>query len=310
MPQRPNKHPVLAQRLTWEDLDQAHMRDLIQLARKEDLTGAGLSSPPENPTDVTTNTFRPSAEEGQAAIVAREPITICGLSLVPLILEAFGGGTFTSHQQDAESTGKGTTLGILNGNPSTLLKAERILLNFLQHLCGIATNTSAFAERLSKSPTRLLDTRKTTPGLRVLEKYAVACGGGWNHRIGLFDRVLIKDNHLAAFSAKQGKALIEAVRLARQKNPGIPVEIEIDQLEQVLPALEAGADCLLLDNFSPALIGEAIALVKGRTSIEASGGITLANIADYAQPGLDFISTGALVHHSRWTDIGLDWLET
>jgi nicotinate-nucleotide pyrophosphorylase (carboxylating) len=215
----------------------------------------------------------------------------------------------------------------LTGDPHTLLAAERVILNFIQHLSGVATHTRQLVDALGRGPTRLLDTRKTTPGFRMLEKYAVACGGGWNHRLGLFDRVMLKDNHLAqlGFAAPRTSnvqpptsnlqqpegarrtTLAAAVAAARRAAPGLLVEVEVDALAQIPPVLGAGADVILLDNFTPAQIKRAVALIAGRARIEASGGITERNLARYGGLGLDFISTGAPVHHSAWADIGLDW---
>ena len=300
--------PILASRLNWKDIDPEHVQKIIRLAREEDLWGAGLARRPESSEDITTATFPPCGNENsQATLAARQPLTICGLQLVPLILEAYGGATFETLLKDGDSAQIGDKIGVLTGPPAKLLTAERVLLNFLQHLSGIATSTAVYVRALGNSTTRLLDTRKTTPGYRTLEKYAVVCGGGWNHRIGLWDRVLIKDNHLDAFRAKQGDALREAVQLARKRNPGTGIEVEVDHIHQIPPVLDAGADCILLDNFTPDEVKEAVKLVNGRSSTEASGGIDLRNIGDYAHAGLDFISTGAPVHQSTWVDIGLDW---
>ena len=298
---------ALAKRLAWKDIDHGYLNEIIRLARDEDLSGAGFANHPPAPTDITTATFPPTSKIGRANLCAREEQTLCGLSLTPIILGAYGRGTFTTNFQDGQTVSTGTKIGTIEGNPAHLLSTERVLLNFLQHLSGIATTTAAFVKKLDDSHTRILDTRKTTPGYRALEKYAVVCGGGWNHRLGLYDRVLIKDNHLDAFSAQNGDDLRNAVQLAREKNPGIPIEVEVDHPDQVLPVLEAGADCLLLDNFSIQQIRKVVEFVDGQTCIEASGGITLETVSNYAGLGLDFISTGALVHQSRWADIGLDW---
>ncbi len=306
-PMPPLPADALAKRLAWKDIDHGYLNEIIRLARNEDLSGAGFADPPPAPTDITTATFPPTSKIGQADLFAREEQTLCGLSLTPIILGTYGGGTFTTNFQDGQTVSTGTKIGAIEGNPAHLLSAERVLLNFLQHLSGIATTTAAFVKKLDDSHTRILDTRKTTPGYRALEKYAVVCGGGWNHRLGLYDRVLIKDNHLDAFSAQNGDDLRNAVQLARKKNPGIPIEVEVDHPDQVLPVLEAGADCLLLDNFSIQQIRKVVEFVDGQTCIEASGGITLETVSNYAGLGLDFISTGALVHQSRWVDIGLDW---
>jgi nicotinate-nucleotide pyrophosphorylase (carboxylating) len=306
-PMPPLPADALAKRLAWKDIDHGYLNKIIRLARDEDLSGAGFADPPPVPTDITTATFPPTSKIALADLFAREEQTLCGLSLTPIILGAYGGGTFTTNFQDGQTVSTGTKIGTIEGNPAHLLSAERVLLNFLQHLSGIATTTAAFVKKLDDSHTRILDTRKTTPGYRALEKYAVVCGGGWNHRLGLYDRVLIKDNHLDAFSVQNGDDLRNTVRLAREKNPGIPIEVEVDHPDQVSPVLEAGADCLLLDNFSIQKIRKVVEFVNGQTCIEASGGITLKTVSNYAGLGLDFISTGALVHQSRWVDIGLDW---
>ena len=195
----------------------------------------------------------------------------------------------------------------LTGPSGPLLQAERILLNFLQHLSGVATETRNYVDALKGSETVLLDTRKTLPGYRVLQKYAFACGGGHNHRIGLFDRVMLKDNHLAVAGATGGDRLTETVRLARTACADLAIEVEVDTLEQIPPVLEAGADIILLDNFSSEELKEAITLINGRACTEASGGIQIDTLPALGSLGLDFISTGAPVHQSKWKDIGLDW---
>ena len=186
------------------------------------------------------------------------------------------------------------------------MQAERVMLNFLQRLSGVATETAKYVAALGGSPTKLLDTRKTTPGLRVLEKYAFACGGGYNHRIGLFDRVMLKDNHLAAAGASGGEALAAAVRAAREKNAGFAIEVEVDSIGQIPPVLEAGADVIMFDNFSNSDIAEAVKLVGGAAWTEISGGVTLESVGELGKLGADFVSTAAPVHSSRWIDIGLD----
>ncbi len=298
---------ALCQRIARADLDEVALRRHIRLARAEDLRGAGFARPPRRGGDATTRALV-GRETGRAEVRARKALVACGLPLVPLILEVYGGGAvFSPAVADGDPVRRGGTLGVLEGPARGLLELERVLLNFLQHLSGIATHAAAHVRALGRSPTRLLDTRKTTPGWRALEKYAVARGGGWNHRLGLFDRVLIKDNHLAAVGATRGARLAAAVHLARRRVPGLPVEVEIDRLGQLEPVLEAGADVVLLDNFTVPDLRRAVDRARGRTRLEASGGITLATIPRLAGLGLDFISTGALVHQSTWVDIGLDW---
>ena len=195
---RPSSVDKLIQRLQWDDLDPAHLRRLVEIARDEDLAGLGLRRRPARPGDFSTPGTAAVPRQGAAALVAREPLVVCGLRLVPLILSAFGGRAAAQFcARDGAGVPAGSVLATLHGDPRVLLTAERTILNFLQRLSGIATHTRRHVAALGSGRTRLLDTRQTTPGYRMLEKYAVACGGGWNHRLGLFDRVLLKDNHLA-----------------------------------------------------------------------------------------------------------------
>ncbi|CAA6693413.1 MULTISPECIES: carboxylating nicotinate-nucleotide diphosphorylase [unclassified Lentimonas] len=294
--------------LTWADLDPDYLRQLVGLAKIEDLAGAGLATRPERLGDVTT-ALMPEGATGTAQLTAREPMVICGLGLVQLALDAYGEGcTFEAHVQDGGSLAAGDAIGKLSGPSGPLLQAERIILNFLQHLAGIATETRAYVDALGQSDTVLLDTRKTLPGYRVLQKYAFACGGGYNHRIGLFDRVMLKDNHLAVAGATGGERLTQTVSLARGACEGLAIEVEVDTLEQIPPVLEAGADIILLDNFSEEALKAAIELIGDSACTEASGGIQIDTLPALGILGLDFISTGAPVHQSTWKDIGLDWL--
>ena len=293
--------------LSWADLDQDYLRQLVGLAKIEDLAGAGLAERPARLGDVTT-ALMPEGAIGTAQLTAREPMVVCGLGLVQLAVNSYGEGcSFEAQVQDGGQAAAGDILGILTGPCGPLLQAERIILNFLQHLSGIATETHAYANALRQSDTVLLDTRKTLPGYRVLQKYAFACGGGYNHRICLFDRVMLKDNHLAVAGAT-GDRLTETVSLARSACEGLAIEVEVDTLEQIPPVLEAGADIILLDNFSEEDLKAAIELIGDRACSEASGGIQLATLTSLGTLGLDFISTGAPVHQSTWKDIGLDWL--
>jgi len=297
---------TLLKRLSWDDLDVAHLRRFVEMARDEDLAGLGLREKPRATGDRSTASLTTAPRQGSADLVAREPLTTCGLPLIPLILSAYGGNaTAQLRVKDGRALAKGDIIATLNGDPRTLLAAERVILNFVQRLSGIATQTRRYADALGEGRTRLLDTRKTTPGWRMLEKYAVACGGGWNHRLGLFDRVMLKDNHLALLGSSDD--LAAAVTRAKKAAPDLPVEVEVDRMDQIPPVLAAGADVILLDNFTPAQIKRAVALIGGRAFTEASGGITLKTLPRFAGLGLDFVSTGALVHQSVWVDIGLDW---
>ena len=323
----------LLQRLTWADLDPGHLRNLIHAARDEDLAGLGLGRRPTHHGDRSTAALGATPRTTRAYLVARQTIVLAGLPLLAPILRAYGpDATAQLRRQDGATAQPGDVLATLAGDPRTLLAAERVALNFVQRLSGIATQTSRYVAALGPGRTRLLDTRKTTPGWRMLEKYAVACGGGWNHRLGLFDRVMLKDNHLALLGLappqpKKTKSpaprttipyppssiltssspLASAVRRARLAAPDLPVEVEVDHLAQIPPVLDAWADVILLDNFPLPALRRALALINGRALTEASGGITLERLPRLAGLGLDFISTGALVHQSVWTDIGLDW---
>ena len=295
-------------RLAWQDLDRDYLRQLVGLAKIEDLAGAGLADRPQRLGDVTT-ALMPEGATGHAQLTAREPLILCGLGLVSAVLDSYGSdGHFDAKTRDGDSLQKGDVIGILSGSSSALLQAERVLPNFLQHLSGIATETRRYVDALGESTTALLDTRKTLPGYRVLQKYAFACGGGYNHRIGLFDRVMLKDNHLAVAGATGGNRLTETVALAVNTCKDLAIEVEVDTLEQIPPVIEAGADIILLDNFSIGELRRAIDLIDGRACSEASGGIQIDTLPALGELGLDFISTGAPIHQSTWKDIGLDWL--
>jgi nicotinate-nucleotide pyrophosphorylase (carboxylating) len=202
----------------------------------------------------------------------------------------------------------GLTLLKIPGAPArAVLSAERVALNFVQRLSGVATLTAQYVDAVSQTRARILDTRKTTPGWRRLEKYAVVCGGGLNHRFGLFDRILIKDNHLAALRHEPPSAIEAAVRRARARYPQLALEVEADTLEQVEQALRAGADVILLDNMAVERLREAVRLVNGRAKTEASGGVNLSTVRAIAETGVDFISVGALTHSARAVDIALDF---
>jgi len=305
----------LLRRLRWDEIDPAWLRRLITEARLEDTAGLGLANPPARAGDATTEVLPPPAvsASARAALVARSECIVCGGPLLPLILDDYAAALRRPAPvvKDAAPEGarmrRGETIAILDGDAAVLLTAERVLLNFLQKLTGIATITAAYAAALDGSGARLLDTRKTTPGWRMLEKYAVATGGGWNHRLGLFDRVMLKDNHLAAGGATAGERLAILVRRARELRPDLPVQCEVDDISQIPPVLEAGADVILLDNFRGGALRDALALARGRVWTEVSGGITLETLPAIAALGPDFISTGAVTHRAPWADIGLDW---
>jgi nicotinate-nucleotide pyrophosphorylase (carboxylating) len=268
-----------------------------------------IDGPPES-RDVTSSSCKISGE-GEAMIVVREPMIVCGIKLIPLIAETFGASEVTLHGNldDGTEVQPGQSIGTLIGPQSKILLIERTVLNFLQKLCGIATGTKRFVSLIEQYGVGLLDTRKTTPGLRSLEKYATGCGGGYNHRMGLYDRILAKDNHLAASSVESPIKLEKFVRDLKKNQPKLLVEIEVDNLDQLDAVLQGGADAVLLDNFAPNDIVKAVDLNLDRAILEASGGINERNISLYAQAKPHFISTGAPVHASRWLDLGLDWVQ-
>jgi nicotinate-nucleotide pyrophosphorylase (carboxylating) len=226
-----------------------------------------------------------------------------------VVFAAYGG---SSHAKplayDGQFVPAGTAVAEVEGPAAELLSAERILLNFLQRLCGVATHTREHVLALGSSPTKLLDTRKTTPGFRMLEKYAVGQGGGYNHRLGLFDRIMVKDNHLAASGATAGERITKMVLRARESRPDLLVEVEVDRLDQIRPVLQAGADIILLDNFPVADLREAIPQLRGLAWSEVSGGVSLESLPLIGALAPDFVSSGALTHAAPWCDLGLDWL--
>jgi len=304
---------ALYARLTWADVDPAWLAAHVRLARDEDLAGLGLRSRPEQTGDVTSALVTETTE-GTARIVSRFDGVVAGLPLLATVLSVYGEVIAPARKvavqplvQDGDRVVPGQAVAELQGPSMAILQAERVFLNYLQKLSGVATETARYTEALAESATRLLDTRKTTPGWRMLEKYAVACGGGWNHRLGLFDRVMLKDNHLATLGATGGDRLTAAVHAARERHPTLPIEVEIDALDQLEPVLAAGADVVMLDNFDDAAVKQAVEQTENRAWLEASGGITQARLVSLAQRGVHFISTGATVHQSRWVDFGLDW---
>lgn len=281
-----------------EFLRDADVSQAVHAALAEDI-GSG---------DVTTLATVPEELAASAVMRAREPLVVAGLALAEAaFLELSSAVQSTRHVADGEHVPAGKTLLRLAGPARALLSAERVALNFLQRLSGVATLAAQFVEAIRGTGAEILDTRKTTPGWRQFEKYAVKCGGATNHRFGLYDMVLIKDNHLAALEGAQPNPIAAAINRARTQYPRLKVEIETDTLEQVDQALEAGADLILLDNMNPVQLRLAVQKCKGRARTEASGGVTLASIRAIAEAGVDCISVGALTHSARAVDIGLDF---
>jgi nicotinate-nucleotide pyrophosphorylase (carboxylating) len=276
-------------------LDQAHLERVVSAALTED--GAH--------NDLTTIATILSDRRARAIVVAKEVGVIAG---VPLALEAFrqldSKIAIRVDVEDGTPVTAGTPILFCTGHARALLSAERIALNFMQRLSGIASTTARFVEAVKGTKARILDTRKTTPGWRQLEKYAVRAGGGMNHRHDLSSAVLIKDNHLSALENDIGLA----VKRARDLVPeGIKVEVECDTLDQVRAAVDAKADIILLDNMSTAKMTEAVGIIAGRATVEASGGVNLSTVRAIAETGVDWISVGALTHSARAMDLGLDF---
>jgi nicotinate-nucleotide pyrophosphorylase (carboxylating) len=258
--------------------------------------------------DVTSLAAVPETAQARASMRAREPLVVAGLAVAEATFRHLSAAVeLTRAAEDGQPLAAGKSLLRIAGSARALLGAERTALNFLQRLCGIATLTARFVEAVKGTRAQILDTRKTTPGWRRFEKYAVTCGGGRNHRLGLYDMVLIKDNHLAALRGESPNAIAAAVQRARAQYPALKVEVEADTLEQVEQAVAAGADMVLLDNMNPVQLRLAIQRCKNRTKTEASGGVTLAGVRAIAEAGVDFISVGALTHSARAVDIGLDF---
>ena len=308
------------------NLSAVEIRTAVQAALAEDI-GAG---------DVTTLATVPEAATARALMRARKPLVVAGLDFAeaafrevfpfihrsgerreppksPNKLErrrttpAEGEIKIERLVKDGQRVNDGDILLKISGPTRALLSAERVALNFIQRLSGIATLTAQFVDAVKTTPVQILDTRKTTPGWRRFEKYAVACGGGRNHRQGLFDLVFIKDNHLVALRKAKPNAITAAIRCAREKYPELKVEVEADTFEQAAQAAEAGADIILLDNMTPVQLRLAVQKIKGRAKTEASGGVQLGNVLAIAKTGVDFISIGALTHSARAVDIGLDF---
>ena len=259
--------------------------------------------------DVTTRALLDPSLHAQAQVVAKQDLTLAGVAVLHTVYRVLDPAvTVTATFQDGATLEAGQTFATLQGPAHSILGGERVALNFLQHLSGIATLTSRFRAEIRHYPTMLVDTRKTIPGLRRLEKWAVALGGGTNHRMSLSDGVLIKDNHLVLLEA-HGTTLREACRKARERlSRHFRICVEVETIEHVTQALDGGADVLLLDNMPPSLVKEAVDLVKGRAYTEVSGGITIENVREYAATGVDSISVGALTHSAPAVDISLDVL--
>jgi nicotinate-nucleotide pyrophosphorylase (carboxylating) len=286
--------PDLAQLLVAAGLDPVQVEDIAHMAIEEDL---------DQGVDVTTVATVPEDARAVGDFIAREAGTVSGLRIAEAVLSVVCTDEFEveRHVEDGDRVAAGQKLLTVRSLTRDLLTGERSTLNLLSRLSGIATATRAWADALEGTGTRVRDTRKTTPGLRALEKYAVRCGGGVNHRMSLSDAALVKDNHVIAAGG-----VAQAFKLVREEFPEVAIEVEVDTLPQVREVLEAGADLILLDNFTPEQTAEAVAVVGGRAVLESSGRLTLDTARAYAETGVDYLAVGALTHSSPILDIGLD----
>jgi nicotinate-nucleotide pyrophosphorylase (carboxylating) len=286
--------PALAQLLADAGLDPVEVEDIANVAIQEDL---------DHGEDVTTTATIPEDAVATGDFTAREAGVVAGLRVAEAVISVVCTDEFEveRHVDDGDRVEAGQKLLTVTTRTRDLLTAERSALNILCRLSGIATATRAWADGLEGTKARVRDTRKTTPGLRSLEKFAVRCGGGVNHRMSLSDAALVKDNHVVAAGG-----VAEAFNAVREMFPDVPIEVEVDTLHQLREAVDAGADLILLDNFTPAECEEAVAIVDGRALLEASGRLTLQNAKAYADTGVDFLAVGALTHSSPILDVGLD----
>ena len=274
---------------------QHHIRASVAAALAED-----LGNLPVEQGDITASLI-PASQQASATIISREAAIICGVAWVNEVFQQLDPSVQLDWQvQDGDSVAPNQLLCRLQGNARSLLTGERTALNFLQSLSGTATTTDLYVQQLAGSRTQLLDTRKTIPGLRLAQKYAVLCGGGQNHRIGLFDAFLIKENHIAAAGG-----IDKAVAQARSNFPGKPVEVEVESLLELQQALTAKADIIMLDNFSLADIQQAVAINQQQAKLEVSGNITSERLRELAATGVDFISSGALTKHVQAIDLSM-----
>ncbi|MHC4307173.1 MAG: carboxylating nicotinate-nucleotide diphosphorylase [Planctomycetota bacterium] len=291
------------------EFDFEEIKEIVQLAIKEDI-GAG---------DITSKIFIPEGSESDGKLIAKETGIIAGLPVAEYVLSQIDKDLLlTVNIEDGSRVEKGAVIARVKGLTSSLLSAERLVLNFLQRLSGIATATNKFAEKVKGYKTQILDTRKTTPGWRYLEKYAVKTGGGANHRMGLYDQILIKDNHLKIMdSEKENGDMGSLVRKAREQIADeVLIEVEVEDLCQIKDVMDAGVDIILFDNMVPSKVNEAVETVKesgnsrggsGRDILtEASGNITIENVEEYAKSGVDRISVGMITHSARALDISFD----
>jgi nicotinate-nucleotide pyrophosphorylase (carboxylating) len=285
----------------YTELEKTAAETLIGLALAEDLGEAG---------DTTSIALVSDTARARAHILARQACVVAGAEVARRVFERVDPALVCRAQiADGNEAAAGAVLMEIEGPARSLLTAERTALNFMQRLTGIATQTRRFVERTARYGVQILDTRKTTPGLRALEKYAVRCGGGTNHRFGLFDRVLIKDNHRAFWAGREKRSLADAVRAARARYPALAVEIEVESEAELRDALAAKPEWILLDNMTPEAMRRCVEIVGGACQTEASGGVTLDTVEAMAATGVNAISVGALTHSVRAADLSLEFVD-
>ncbi len=280
------------------EIPRAELQRIVTTALTEDI-GSG---------DITTDNLVPAQTLARAAVVYRSAGVVCGIRVLAAVFHAIDDRVAVEQLvPDGVEVARGATVAVVRGSARSILKGERVALNFVQRMAGIATATARYVEAVGDLPVHVIDTRKTTPGLRVLERYAVRVGGGRNHRFNLSDGALVKDNHLVALR-NQGIGTVEALRLLRDRIPHtVRVQVEVDRLDQIPEMLEAGVDAILFDNMTPEQVREAVRMVAGRAVTEVSGGVRLETVRAYAEAGIDVVSSGALTHSTPALDVGLDF---
>ncbi|MPZ14568.1 MAG: carboxylating nicotinate-nucleotide diphosphorylase [Chloroflexi bacterium] len=289
---------AVAPKLETLDIPIAEMRRIVATALAEDL-GWG---------DVTTDNLVPSATLARAAVVYRSGGVVCGTPVLAEVFQQVDESVVADGLvPEGDRVATGAVVATVRGRARSILKGERVALNFVQRMAAVATATAEYVKAVDGLPVHVIDTRKTTPGLRVLERYAVRIGGGRNHRYNLSDGVLVKDNHLVALR-NQGVGTVEALRLLRDRTPHtIRIEVEVDRLDQIPEILEAGVDAILFDNMSPEQVRVGVQMIAGQALTEVSGGVRLETVRAYAEAGVNVISSGALTHSTPALDIGLDF---
>ena len=280
------------------DLPQAELQRIVEIALTEDI-GSG---------DLTTDNLVPARAMARAAVSYRSDGVVCGLQVLEAVFRAIDEDVRVEHLvPEGAHVNRGTTVAVVRGSARSILKGERVALNFIQRMGAIATATAKYVAAVGGLPVHVIDTRKTTPGLRLLERHAVRVGGGRNHRFNLSDGVLVKDNHLVALR-NQGIGTVQALRMLRDRIPHmVRIEVEVDHIDQIPDMLEAGVDAILFDNFTPEQVRQAVRLIDGRAITEVSGGVRLETVRAYAEAGADLVSSGALTHSTPALDIGIDF---